>query len=208
MASVASVEYEYGALGTYDRRVSGSEESQMWFRRGMVWCYAFHHEEAIYCFERALEWGACGMAEFGIAFAHGMDYNVNLANYYPAMCGSDGYPSMRAASEAARRALEAESSGVERALIEAVQRRVVWPLPTPVTREALQPSAVAFSEAMRSVFERFPAGWDPLPRAWVIPCCSPFSRGSPVISLESARGIHPQERGATRSIRVGQRAHL
>ena len=42
---------------------------------------------------------SCAMAHWGIAFAHGPDYNVHPGNYYPALAKSDGYPSMHAAAE-------------------------------------------------------------------------------------------------------------
>jgi hypothetical protein len=43
-------------LGTYSRGTStASTSARRWFDGGLVWPYAFHHEEAIRCFERALE---------------------------------------------------------------------------------------------------------------------------------------------------------
>ena len=43
----------YFDLGTYTRGTStASTSAQTWFDRGLVWSYAFHHEEAIRCFER------------------------------------------------------------------------------------------------------------------------------------------------------------
>ena len=42
--------YDYD-LGTFSRAVSTrSAEAQRWFDRGLVWCYAFGHEEAVRCF--------------------------------------------------------------------------------------------------------------------------------------------------------------
>ena len=52
-------------LGRFARPAStSSRESQRWFDRGLVWSYAFNHEEAIRCFERAIE------ADDGFALAH------------------------------------------------------------------------------------------------------------------------------------------
>ena len=43
--------YDY-ELGGYGRTVTtASPEAQTWFDRGLVWCYGYHHEEAIACFE-------------------------------------------------------------------------------------------------------------------------------------------------------------
>src|SRR4051812_34936023 len=41
----------YFDLGTYKRGTStASTSAQTWFDRGLVWSYAFHHEEAVRCF--------------------------------------------------------------------------------------------------------------------------------------------------------------
>ena len=49
------LDYEYD-LGTYGRPIStSSADAQAWFDRGLVWSYAFNHEEAVRCFERAAE---------------------------------------------------------------------------------------------------------------------------------------------------------
>ena len=46
--------YDYD-LGDYSRPVTtDSDEAQAWFDRGLVWTYAYHHEEAIECFKKAL----------------------------------------------------------------------------------------------------------------------------------------------------------
>ena len=47
--------YDYD-LGTFSRTVSTrSAEAQHWFDRGLVWCYAFGHEETVRCFRRAAD---------------------------------------------------------------------------------------------------------------------------------------------------------
>src|SRR6478672_5801491 len=46
----------YYDLGDYHRPVATtSSAAQVWFDRGLVWAYAFNHEEAVTCFEKALE---------------------------------------------------------------------------------------------------------------------------------------------------------
>jgi hypothetical protein len=46
----------YYDLGAYSRRVpTKSPEAQLWFDRGLLWRYAFNHEEAIRCFRKAAE---------------------------------------------------------------------------------------------------------------------------------------------------------
>jgi hypothetical protein len=46
---------DYFDLGSYGRQVTGAARAQTWFNRGLVWAYAFNHEEAVTCFEQAIE---------------------------------------------------------------------------------------------------------------------------------------------------------
>ncbi len=68
---------DYYDLGPHTRMVTtASADAQLWFDRGLNWTYAFNHEEAIRCFERALEHDPnCAMAHWGIAYAIGPNYN-------------------------------------------------------------------------------------------------------------------------------------
>ncbi len=45
---------EYFDLGRYTRVVTSIPEAQVWFDRGLVWLFAYNHEEAIVCFEKAV----------------------------------------------------------------------------------------------------------------------------------------------------------
>ena len=48
------MDYPYD-LGCYSRKVTtASAEAQRWFDRGLNWCFGYHHEEAVACFEKAL----------------------------------------------------------------------------------------------------------------------------------------------------------
>ncbi|MEU4142604.1 hypothetical protein [Streptomyces parvulus] len=68
---------EYYDLGVHGRPVTtSSPEAQRWFDRGLVWTYAFNHEEAVACFEAAAAADPdCAMAQWGIAYALGPNYN-------------------------------------------------------------------------------------------------------------------------------------
>ncbi|MFE1796750.1 hypothetical protein ACFW9L_11355 [Streptomyces sp. NPDC059517] len=68
---------DYYDLGTHGRMVTTeSSQAQLWFDRGLVWSYAFHHEEALACFEAAAAADpGCAMAYWGIAYALGPNYN-------------------------------------------------------------------------------------------------------------------------------------
>ena len=75
----------YFDLGTYTRGTStASTSAQTWFDRGLVWSYAFHHEEAIRCFERAVEHDrGFALARWGIAYAIGPNYNKQWEAFDP-----------------------------------------------------------------------------------------------------------------------------
>ena len=60
--------YQYN-LGLFQRTITtSSPAAQTWFNRGLIWCYAFHHEESARCFERAIaEDPGCAMAYWGVS---------------------------------------------------------------------------------------------------------------------------------------------
>ncbi|HEX9352528.1 MAG TPA: tetratricopeptide repeat protein, partial [Streptosporangiaceae bacterium] len=60
---------EYFDLGDYTRPVTtSSPAAQLWFSRGLVWAYAFNHEEAVTCFERVIEADpSCALGYWGLA---------------------------------------------------------------------------------------------------------------------------------------------
>ncbi len=114
---------DYYDLGTYRRPVTtSSAEAQLWFDRGLMWTYAFNHEEAVACFEKVA--GAdpdCAMAHWGIAYALGPNYNKP----WEAFDGDELDRTVRRTHTAVERAHEkaAHATPVERALIEALRAR-------------------------------------------------------------------------------------
>ncbi len=64
-------------VGVVHRVVTtSSPEAQMWFDRGLGLAYGFNHEEAIACFERAIEADPdCAMCYWGKAYALGRNCN-------------------------------------------------------------------------------------------------------------------------------------
>ena len=45
----------YFDLGSFHRKfTTNSTEAQTWLNRGFAWLFGFNHEEAIVCFEKAL----------------------------------------------------------------------------------------------------------------------------------------------------------
>ena len=67
----------YFDLGSYHRDVqSPSAQAQLWFDRGLVWAYAFNHDEAIRCFDKALSLDPeLAIARWGVAYAIRPNYN-------------------------------------------------------------------------------------------------------------------------------------
>jgi tetratricopeptide (TPR) repeat protein len=114
---------DYYDLGTHTRPVTtSSSTAQMWFDRGLVWTYAFHHEEAVACFEAAAKADPdCAMAHWGIAYALGPNYNKPW-EFFDERDLARTVERTHAAVERAH-ARAAGATPVERALIEALRAR-------------------------------------------------------------------------------------
>src|SRR5689334_12087450 len=111
----------YYDLGSYHRLTeTPSPQAQIWFDRGMVWAYAFNHEEAIRCFDRALELDPdLAIARWGIAYAIGPNYNKAWEAFDPV----EKSVSLARARMELGLAAEGRASAVEQGLIEALQAR-------------------------------------------------------------------------------------
>jgi tetratricopeptide (TPR) repeat protein len=114
---------DYFDLGGYTRQVTTtSAGAQAWFTRGLVWAYAFNHEEAAECFGRAAEADpGCVMAHWGLAYALGPNYNKPWEAFGPGEAPSAvsrARAALAAAADPARRA-----APVERALVHALAAR-------------------------------------------------------------------------------------
>ncbi len=143
---------DYFDLGTLTRPVSTrSPEAQCWFDRGLVWSYAFNHEEAVTCFESAAAADPdCAMAYWGVAYALSTNYNKPWEFFDD----SDLRHTVERTHAAVERAhaLGGTATPTERALIEALRERY------PASR-AVEDCSVwnePYAEAMRAVYERAP----------------------------------------------------
>ena len=145
---------EYFDLGSYSRPASSEPEAQRWFDRGMVWLFAYNHEEAIVCFERSLEADpACVLAHWGIAYAFGPNYNKPWEVFTP----EEKQPALERAHAALEAGLASEkATPAERALIEALASRY----PTDPEIEDYQPFNDGFAAAMKPVYEDHPNDLD------------------------------------------------
>ena len=150
---------DYYDLGSYSRDLStnstSSHEVKLWFNRGLNWCYGFNHEEAIVCFEKALEIDPrCAMAHWGIAYAIGPNYNKP----WEAFDDEDKRGSLERALAETEAAIShaGACSLVEQALIHALMKRY----PASVDEEDFGPWNDAYADAMRSVHAEHPHDLD------------------------------------------------
>lgn len=147
---------DYYDLGSHSFPVTAkTPAAQQWFDRGLIWCYAYHHEEAIACFEKALqEDPGCAMAHWGIAYALGPNYNKP----WPLFDAQDKAASLARAFEATQAALRLQHtvSALESALIGALPAR--YPQSEP--RDDLGPWDAEYSNAMRRVHAAHPDSLD------------------------------------------------
>jgi tetratricopeptide (TPR) repeat protein len=132
-------------LGTWTRGIDArTAEAQRWFDNGLVLDFAFNHDEAIACFERAKELDPeHPMPYYGIALASGP--HINNSVMPPEAC-KRAWANLQGALERKARASE-----VDRALIDALAMRYVEE--PPADRKGLD---VAYAEGMRVVHARYP----------------------------------------------------
>lgn len=139
-------------LGDHSYSVTTSApEAQTWFDRGLLWSYSFNHEEAVRCFETAVEHDPrCAMAHWGITYAVGPNYNKPWSVFQP----DDLDTSIEYGNVALQRARAVCQDAKERALIEALAQR--FPARgAPDDPEELHKLDVAYAEAMRPVYRAY-----------------------------------------------------
>jgi tetratricopeptide (TPR) repeat protein len=125
---------------------TSSPSAQLWFDRGLIWTYAYNHEEAIVCFQKALEADPeCAMAHWGIAYGIGPNYNKP----WEAFEDDEKPDALAQARDAIAQAtlLKDKVTPAERALIEAIPHRY----PEDASVEDFSPWNDAYAEAMRKV---------------------------------------------------------
>lgn len=187
----------FAGMGTHHRRVTTDVPlAQQYFDQGLVWAYAFNHDEAIRSFAEAARLDPnCAMAWWGIALCHGPHINNPIVPEERA----------RAAWDAVQKALAVRdrASPVEQALIDAVARR--YSAEPPKDRRPLDE---AYAEAMSEVWARFPNDpdvgtlyaeslmdlqpWDMWTREK-----SPKGRTPEILTvLETVLALHPENPGA------------
>jgi tetratricopeptide (TPR) repeat protein len=133
----------YYDIGAIHHAVSTeSPVAQLWFDRGLAMCYGFNHEEAVRCFEHAIQADpGLAMAYWGVGYASGP--NINNMEIAAEEIAKARY-ALHLAQLHARHA-----SPLERELIQATAKRYATPVP-----EDRDPLNQAYAEAMREVHRR------------------------------------------------------
>jgi len=141
---------EYYDIDVYERRVTtSSPDAQIWFNRGLVWTNAYFHDEAVACFQRAIEADPeCAMAHWGVAYAAGPNYNMPWERRDANMRAATA-ETCHAATQAAL-ALVDKVAPVERRMIEALPSR--FPQSKPEKIEVMRVWNDNFADAMRKVY--------------------------------------------------------
>ncbi|GAB3026395.1 tetratricopeptide repeat protein [Mycobacterium bourgelatii] len=147
---------QYYDLGSYHRPVETPvPQAQVWFDRGLVWAYAFNHEEAIRCFEQALELDPdLAIARWGIAYSVGPNYNKAWEAFDP----TDLSSSLARARRELQLAAQGRASAVERDLVVALQVR--FPTDDPDDTKALATGQSAYADAMTKLAATYPSDVD------------------------------------------------
>ncbi len=134
----------FDGLGNHSRKVgTDSATAQRYFDQGLMFLFAYNHDEAVRAFRQAADFDPeCAMAFWGIALANGMNYNDPRFTPEKAKVASD------ALAKARQKA--AGETAANKALIDALVHR--YPDPEPKERADAEK---AYSRAMKATWEKF-----------------------------------------------------
>ena len=149
---------DYYDLGSYRRAIStANQDAQTWFDRGLMWCYAYNHEEAVRCFQKVVEHDpTCLMGYWGIGYAAGPNYNKEWKYF----ADEDLRLTLSTCHDALEQGLRylAGATEVEQALLQALVSR--YQNIEPVPEEELVIWNDDYADAMRLVYQRYPDDLD------------------------------------------------
>jgi tetratricopeptide (TPR) repeat protein len=131
-------------MGRHTRTITTeSREAQKYFDQGLIWAYAFNHDEALRSFTKAAELDPdCAMAWWGVALCNGPHINN------PTMPPERSAAAWDALQKAQAR--KDRANVLERALIDALAAR--YANPAPADRAALDQ---AYAAAMEKVWQKY-----------------------------------------------------
>lgn len=132
-----------GLEGIHFTITTASPEAQRYFNQGMMLSYGFNHAEAARSFYEVTKLDTnCAMGWWGFAYVLGPNYNGGMED--------DNYERAFTAVQKAK-ALSANASAKEKALIEAIGHR--YAATPPAERGELD---IAYANAMKEVYAQFP----------------------------------------------------
>lgn len=131
---------DYYNIGDIHHQVStDSTDAQLWFDRGLAMCYGFNHEEAVRCFDKAIEADReLAMAYWGKAYALGPNINNMLIAAEQIAQAHDILTTAKQHTQ--------QATATEQALIKALATRYTAAVP-----ENRDPLNRAYAEALREV---------------------------------------------------------
>lgn len=143
----------YYDVGRYHKDITTtSSEAQTWFNRGLVWSYAFNHEEACSCFMQAIAYDPdCAMAFWGFAYAAGPNYNRAWSSFDKVDLEKTVAKCHRVAKIAWEKAQITGTRPEERALIRALRARY----PTERVLEDFSGANKEYADQMREVYNEY-----------------------------------------------------
>ncbi|MCY4050007.1 MAG: hypothetical protein OXF60_00720 [Gammaproteobacteria bacterium] len=145
-------------LGHFHRPIlTSSHEAQLWFDRGLMWCYAFNQEEGLECFQECLRHDPeCPMASWGIAYAAGPFYNFTWRDFTDREkeeCTQLCRQHIQNAQDRIGHAYPQDA-----ALIYAIDTR--FPTNCPISQEEFDRLDDEYAKAMRKAYLQFPDDLD------------------------------------------------
>jgi len=137
--------HRFEGMGSHTRAIStASADAQAFFNQGLVWAFAFNHDEAIRSFQAAaVHDPGCAMAWWGVALCNGPHINN------PVVDAEHAHAAWKAIQKAKERA--GSASPVERDLITALASRYAKPQP-----DDRRPLDEAYAVAMEQVWTKYP----------------------------------------------------
>ncbi|MFG0276230.1 MAG: hypothetical protein ACF8QF_14365 [Phycisphaerales bacterium] len=139
----------FDGMGDHTRAVSTDDElAQRYFDQGLVWMYAFNHDEAIRSFTEAARLDPnLAVAWWGVALCHGPHINFPMV---PPDRAKAAWDALQKAV-----ALIDHASPVEADLIRALEHR--YAMPQPEDRSELD---IAYASAMYDLYRKYPDDLD------------------------------------------------
>lgn len=162
----------YYDLGSYKRVINtNSPSTQTWFNRGLVWSYAFNHEEAALCFEQSIAHDEnCVMAYWGLAYCLGPNYNKPWEAFDDKERDETVRRAQEVVAEAKAKSVQARGlagSKVEDLLVDALQfrylkdeRETELRVSSKNQKESLEDLNQRYANAMEHVYREFPEDMD------------------------------------------------